>query len=61
MDYQNTLVDFRSNLNKSQKELSKLLVVSFSPFNRWKKGRCAPTKIVKLLKLFKHNCIEMEE
>lgn len=64
MDYQHALLELKFELNISQEELSKLLVVSFSSVNRWKNERlCASTKIVKvkLSKIFKDNYIEMEE
>lgn len=60
--YSYALVELRSKLNISQKELAKTLGVSISSVNRWENGHFNPTKLVRfrVYKLLKENGVEVE-
>lgn len=62
INYAEMILALRVKMNISQRELSKMLGVSFSTVNRWEKSHHEPTLLVKerLKKLFKENNIEVE-
>jgi len=61
INYPKAILRLRAKLNISQKELGKMLDVSFTTVNRWENGHFEPTKIikVKLDELFMKNDIEV--
>lgn len=62
-DYATALVELRSKLNISQRQLSEYLLVSFQSINRWENNKTTPVKIarIRIEKMCKDNSIIIDE